>query len=82
MQLKNFYINCEIDGRKSKLAGGPKAEDGGFNLTIYQRSEGKKIKSLSVIGTVQATGRLRLEILKNDNILMVSSIEEILTTER
>ncbi len=82
MTIRNFYINCEIDGWKSKLADGPKAKDGGFNLIIYQRSKGKKIIALEVVGVVRADGKLRLEILKNDDILMVSSIEDRLTTKR
>jgi len=82
MPIRNFYINCEIDGRKSRLTGGPRAKDGGFNLTIYQRSEGEKIIALEVDGVVRADGKLRLEIMKNDDILMVSSIEDRLTTKR
>ena len=82
MKLKNFYIDCEIDGWKSGLTGGPRAKDGGFSLTIYQRSNGKKIIALEVVGVVRTDGKLQLEILKNDNTFMVSSIEEILTTNR
>ena len=82
MQLKNFYINCEIDGWKSKLAGGPRAEDGGFNLIIYQRSRGESVKVLEVEGYANSNGRLTLEICKHENFFLVNSIKEALITNR
>ena len=48
--MRNFWIECKIDGRKTKLTGGPRSKDGGFNLTIYQRSDGESIKVLKIIG--------------------------------
>jgi len=86
MPIQNFSIeykiNCKIDGRKSRLLDGPTSEDGGFNLTIYQRSEGKKITALIVAGIVRDDGMLALEILRNNNTLMISSVLERLITKR
>jgi len=82
MTIRNFYIECNIDGRKNVLASGPRAEDGGFNLTIYQRSEGEQITALIVAGVVNADGMLALEILRNNNTFMISSVLERLVTKR
>ena len=82
MPIQNFYIDCEIDGRESKLTGGPKAKDGGFSLTIYQRSEGKKITALKVAGNVRINGTLALNLWKRDNMLLIRSNVEILITHR
>ena len=62
MPIQNFRIECEIDGYRNKLTGEPKAKDGGFNLTIYQRSNGKSIRALDVVGYVRADGKLGLEL--------------------
>jgi len=82
MPIKNFYIDCEIDGRKSRLTGGPRAKDGGFNLTIYQRSDGEKIKALSVMGTVRANGDLALDILMGNNFVPITYNHERIVTKR
>ena len=49
---RNFWIDCEIDGRKRNLCGGPRGKDGGFYLTIYQRDEGEARTALKVRGKV------------------------------
>ena len=62
MPLQNFYIECRIDGHKHEFTGEPKTKDGGFNLVIYQRSNGKHIRALDVVGYVKANGKLGLEL--------------------
>lgn len=82
MPIQNFYIACEIDGRKSKLAAGPKAKDGGFDLVIYQRSEGEKTKALSVTGNVRLNGDLALDILMHDESLPIAFNHKRIVTKR
>ena len=82
MPIRNFYINCEIDGYVSRLAGGPRAKDGGLNLTIHQRSNGKKIKALSLRGYAYTNGQLVLEIDMHENALPMSSTKERISTNR
>ena len=38
MRVRNFWIEADIDGRMTKLAGGPVSEDGGFTMRICQRN--------------------------------------------
>ena len=52
MAARNFWIECDIDGRKTRLEGGPRRKDGGFELTIWQRSEGGRMKAFAVQGFV------------------------------
>ena len=40
MATRNFWLEANIDGRKTPMAGGPQAKDGGFDLTIYIRDGG------------------------------------------
>ena len=54
--LRNWWIEVEIDGRKTKLVGGPRAKDGGFNLKIYQRSYGRSILSVEISGSASDPG--------------------------
>jgi len=40
MATRNFWINAEIDGRKTPLAGGPRSKDGGMDVTLLVRDDG------------------------------------------
>jgi len=40
MAVRNWWIEADVDGRKTPLSGGPRSKDGGFQLTIYQRVKG------------------------------------------
>ena len=40
MAVRNFYLACSIDGRKTELTGGPGTKDGGMSTTITQRKNG------------------------------------------
>ena len=82
MPIRNFYIDCEIDGWKSKLAGGPAAKDGGFNLIIYQRSGGKKIKALEVTGIARDNGILALDILTCSGFIPITYHQNKRVTKR
>ena len=62
MALRNWWIECEIDGRKTKLTGGPRAKDGGFKLTIRQRNKGQSVVAAHVRGFVHANGKLYLQV--------------------
>lgn len=48
--VRNFWIEVEIDGRTTKLAGGPRSKDGGFTLRIKQRSKGDIITPVHIEG--------------------------------
>lgn len=50
--VRNFWIEADIDGRESTLKGGPQNKEGGFTLTIYQRDEGCITEGVTIIGRV------------------------------
>ena len=41
MAVRNFWVEVEIDGRKTKLEGGPKPKEGGLKIRLYQRDYGE-----------------------------------------
>ena len=40
MATRNFWINAEIDGRKTPLAGVPRSKDGGMDVLLTVREDG------------------------------------------
>ena len=40
MAVRPFYIESDIEGRKTNLAGGPKSGQGDMTTSVYQRDEG------------------------------------------
>lgn len=40
MAVRNFWIDADIDGRATMLAGGPRGKRDGMDVTIYQREDG------------------------------------------
>lgn len=61
MSVRNFWIECGIDGRKTDLKGGPQSKDGGFAMEILMREKGTiSDKKIYVEGEVLRNGRLRL----------------------
>lgn len=58
--VRNFWIEINVDGRKSKVACGPRGADGEFDLTVQLRENGCiSDKCLCVRGTYM-DGKLRL----------------------
>ena len=56
--VRNFWVECKIDGQKTRLAGGPRSKDGGFSLTIYQRRRGNVEVAFSIEGRADTDGRI------------------------
>ena len=48
MSIRNFWVEVEIDGRKTTFKGGPRNKNGGMRITLYQRDNGKIIKPLKI----------------------------------
>jgi hypothetical protein len=59
--VRNFWLEGQIDGRSSKIEGGPVAKDGGFFLRIKMRDDGGILNALSIRGTADEDGTLWLE---------------------
>lgn len=60
--VRNFWISAEVDGRQSRLTGGPRAKDGGITLRLYQRSSGRVKTALRVECRAASDGTLRLDV--------------------
>ncbi len=60
--VRNFWLDGDIDGRKSGISGGPQAKDGGFSLTIKQRDNGQVTTGLRIDGYAFLDGTLQLRI--------------------
>ena len=57
MAIRNFYIAAQIDGRKTKLSGGPARKDGGLDIYLYQRNHGG-IDTAAHINCFEENGQL------------------------
>jgi len=76
--VRNFWIEAQIDGRPTKITGGPRAKGGGFVLNIYQRRRGKVHKAIRIQGFARQEGNLRLQVTSGES----SFVAHILDTER
>jgi len=61
MAVRPFYIEADIDGRKTPLAGGTARKDGTHTIEIHQRDEGAittpfKIRQYSTEDLNEETG--------------------------
>jgi hypothetical protein len=59
--VRNFYIECDIDGRTNTLTGGPGNREGGFSMVIKQRDRGSIIIAMKITGRADSLGNLVLE---------------------
>jgi hypothetical protein len=60
--VRNFWIQTQIDGRNSSIGAGPVRKDGGFDLTVYQRDAGEVRTALEIIGRAHDDGSLLLRV--------------------
>lgn len=60
MALRNFWIEGFVDGRQSRITGGPQCEDGGFSLVVYQRNKGVSMAAIRLAGYADSNGNLHL----------------------
>lgn len=59
--VRNFWITADVDGRPTKIVGGPVKKDGGFDMTIQYREEGTIAhKTVDVSGRCLGDGTLKL----------------------
>ena len=60
--MRNFWIEAQIDGRKTALAGGPAQRGGGFELQVFMRNEGEAMEVVDLWGHVMRDGTLQLNV--------------------
>ena len=61
--VRNFWLEADIDGRKQPLAGGPKSRDGNISITLKTRENGGvSPDELMVTGVVENNGYLLVRV--------------------
>lgn len=58
--VRNFWVELDVDGSKKQIASGPQKADGGINIRILQRDNGGIITALVINGIVTRDGEIRL----------------------
>lgn len=59
--VRNFWVELDVDGSKTHVATGPKSSGGGFTMTVLIREKGDiSNKVLKIVGIVRSDGRLQL----------------------
>ena len=58
LKMRNFYVDCDIDGRKTPVSGGPRSRDGEMNITVMQRNCGESFTAFTLRSHVLDDGRL------------------------
>lgn len=46
--VRNFWVEVEIDGQKTRLKGGPTQADGGMSITLLQRDKGGIVEAAHI----------------------------------
>ena len=58
--VRNFWLNAEVDGRATDIATGPRRKDGGMYLNLYVRNEGDIERLLTIECTVDTLDPAKL----------------------
>lgn len=68
--VRNFWIEGSVDGRRSDISTGPRSSGGGFSCTIYVREEGSISDKYLRIGGRHVNGKniLTVELVENGGI--------------
>ena len=59
--VRNFWLEAKVDGRESKVIGGPSNKEGGFELKIRMRDGGEVTLPVTLEGYADGD-RLRLNV--------------------
>lgn len=70
MAVRNFWVDGYIDGRETRLGGGPRSKDGGMRVELFQRENGGITTALKVECTAERDGTLVTTVLdEEDNLI-------------
>ena len=70
--VRNFWIEIDIDGRKTKIAAGPRGPRGGFTMRIFQRDHGK-VRTTCVVDGSEDNDTLALIVRSGDDVKVTST---------
>lgn len=62
MAVRNFWLEANINGYKSKVQGGPRRKEDGMEVTIYQRDNGEISTAFHVNCKVTPSGKLMTSV--------------------
>lgn len=66
---RNFWIELSIDGKKTKVAAGPRSRSGGFRCRVLQRADGEiHHEDVTVEGIVR-DGLLELKVWVSGDVI-------------
>ena len=70
--VRNFWVDAEIDGRETRLTGGPVARDGGISIHVQMRDGREITLPLKVNGFARPDGSLRLivEVVGHETVVV------------
>lgn len=72
MAVRNFWVEADVDGYQTMVQGGPRSKDGGMDVVVYVRNEGRIETACKVF--CRAYGeKLIVEVSANDK--QVAKIE-------
>ena len=65
--IRNFWLELDVDGRKSNIATGPRSLNGGFKLIVKMKKNGKISNKIFTLEGCEISGKfLRLVGKWND----------------
>jgi hypothetical protein len=73
--VRNFWLDADIDGRRSRFASGPRTRDGGFRLDIYTRERGAIGPSPVRVSGRCCAGTLSLTVEDDNRVVFEKAIE-------
>lgn len=79
--VRNAWIDVEIDGQRSRLKGGPKNANGGLSATLFVRERGTVALGCTMsarpVTLPEGKTMIRVEILHRDgrNVLATFDVE-------
>lgn len=66
MGIRNFWIDLNVDGRRTPVGTGPRADGGGFSMNVFMNEGGSSRKILDIMGYAIDGGTLKLFINTED----------------
>lgn len=60
--VRNWWVELDVDGRATRTATGPRKPNGGFDVTVFQRDGEDPVVALTVSGIARQDGTLTLKV--------------------
>lgn len=65
--VRNFWIELSVDGKKETVETGPVSKTGGFYMTIKMRDKGGIDTPIRIDGRATEEGKISLSIVNHSN---------------